>query len=388
MSPALVAVAISVAFGVLIATLAVVLGQRSQQNRLEQLRALLGGESLRRVQLNGYRRTFPGFDVVVDGRKVTLGVMVRNKLTLCVVQLQASAMPLIVFRRERAVDRLGRALRLNREVQSGADEFDRAVYIESDEEEPIVRRVVEEPKLRDAVLDSIRHHRAIILSREGVGGMVLFARNLEATAASVKSAVGALARVVAVLPLSPGGTGVRQRARGDLLAIAAILLIPLVYVQIAVLANVKPDGYEPYLRADSKAAARVVLIAFAALLLLGFLWIRGHSRSLRNFGMLIFTSLFLFLGAMQEVCVANALLDKSPAVPQYTTVISKQRRSHRRSADSYHVKFQSWLTPGVTGDLRINRALWQDLQPGDRLEVATRAGAFHWMWIESLKKTQ
>src|SRR2546426_424464 len=80
----------------------------------------------------------------------------------------------IVLRRERWLDKLGRGLFLNREVQSGDTALDDQIYIETDEEDQLVKRVLEPLEARNALLDAVQHGRAVTLSKEGVGGTVFF----------------------------------------------------------------------------------------------------------------------------------------------------------------------------------------------------------------------
>src|SRR6185369_6240753 len=106
-----------------------------------------------------YHRTMPAFDVVLDGRKLTLGITFANKMQLCAIELKRDKLPLIVFRRERALDKLGRWLFLNREVQTGDSAFDDQVYIETDEEDYLVKRTLEKEETRIAILRAVSEHR-------------------------------------------------------------------------------------------------------------------------------------------------------------------------------------------------------------------------------------
>ena len=61
----------------------------------------------------------------------------------------------IVLRRERWFDRLGSRLAINKEVEVGDARFDRLVYIESDAEETAVRRVLSDPRTREACVEIV-----------------------------------------------------------------------------------------------------------------------------------------------------------------------------------------------------------------------------------------
>lgn len=60
--------------------------------------------------------------------------------------------PRLIMRSETRRDRLGKALRLNRELQTGDEPFDRAVYLESDDPDELVGAIVGSAHLRHAVI--------------------------------------------------------------------------------------------------------------------------------------------------------------------------------------------------------------------------------------------
>lgn len=60
--------------------------------------------------------------------------------------------PRLIMRAETRRDRLGKALRLNRELQTGDDGFDRAVYLESDDPDELVAATIGSARLRQAVV--------------------------------------------------------------------------------------------------------------------------------------------------------------------------------------------------------------------------------------------
>jgi hypothetical protein len=363
-------------------------GKNQRRRQIDKLREKLNGSPVRDQRLLGYRRSMPAFDIELDGRKLTLGITFANKLQLCAVEVKRDKLPLIVFRRERGLDRLGRWLFLNREVQTGDNGFDAEVYIETDEEEYLVKRTLETPQARDAVSAAVAQHRAIILSKEGVGGTVFFSQDLDKTVAAIRAALQPLGRIADELPSGDpmsGARGERSTARGDFLALAMLIGMVPSYFELLVMPDIKPDRFEPWMNAAQKSVERAGVLAFLAFLLISFVWIRGHSRSLRNF---LMTAIFGFMvvpfGVIQNAYLLNALLDHSPVV-EHGSVVSKKSSTSTRHHTYYHLTFPSIFSQGTAG-MDIDRATWKTISVGDRIVLGMRSGRFGWLWVDYLRK--
>jgi hypothetical protein len=364
-------------------------GNSSRRRQMEKLREKLNGSPVRDAHLLGYKSTMPAFDVELEGKKLTLGITFANKMQLCAVEVKRDRLPLIVFRRERPLDRIGRTLFLNREVQTGDNGFDDQVYIETDEEEYLIKRALEKPEARDAVRAAVAEHRAIITSQEGVGGTVLFAQDLDKTVAGVRAALAPLGRIADELPAGDqlsGARGVRASARGDWLGIAMLVGFILNYFLIGFVPHLKPDRWEPWMTAQEKSVEHAVGWTFLAFVVLSFFWIRGHSRSLRNFLItLIFGALSIPWILLQSLYTMNAVLDHSPVVEHPTTVTKKSSRSTRYNT-YYSLTFPSLFTPGQLAGIDIDYDTWKTIAVGDRIFVGLRDGKFGWRWCDSVRR--
>ena len=131
---------------------------------------------------------------------------------------------------------------------------------------------------------------------------------------------------------------------------------------------------------------RAVVWTILAGLIVSFAWMRGHSRSPRNF--LVFNGLALFVAPTSMPTSAwflNAQLDSSPVTAHETTVVSKHSYSGR-SLTRRTIRFHSLYTPGAFGSLEIPSQPYAAVQPGDTIRINTRAGRFGWMWVESVER--
>jgi hypothetical protein len=362
-------------------------GKSSRRDLIQKLAEAMHGSPVRDATLLGYRTTMPAFDVELDGRKLSIGITYMRKMYLAVVEVKRDRLPLVVFRRERGVDKLGRGLFLNREVQTGDRAFDDQVYIETDEEEQFVKRALEKQEARDAILDAVAHHRAVILSQEGVGGTVLFTRDHERTIAAIRAALTPLARIADLLPSGAFDrtSGRRTTARGDLLAIGTMILMLLGTLELGIIPNLKPDRWEPWLNDQQKPMEHAAAWGFLLFVVLSYIWIRGHSRSLRNFALTIFFAVFSIpFVIIQNGYMLNALLDHSPIV-EHTSTVTKKFERHTRYNNYHHIQFPALFSKGTAG-IDVDWDLWKTLQPGDEIVLGMRAGRFGWMWVDNVRK--
>jgi hypothetical protein len=127
------------------------------------------------LELRGAARAF-GRDVdcsqlqlKCDGVPCTVGLYI-NSGTACGVEysIATSGLPPITLRREQDSDQQAKALAIAREVQTGDEEFDRAVYIESDAADGDVLTVLSAPGVRQAVRLLLARVDEVKLGPDGV----------------------------------------------------------------------------------------------------------------------------------------------------------------------------------------------------------------------------
>jgi hypothetical protein len=231
----------------------------------------------------------------------------------------------IVLRRERWFDRLGSRLAINKEVQLDDARFDRLVYIESDGDETAVRRVLADPRTREACVELVA---SSVVASLTLGGSHLGVRerdeiqleipsNVFADVSSLRAATASLARLASALVetarggepyrggASAGGVTPRRTARG----VALGLLGLATWIALVVVALSNPPTFG--LRAFGIGCCAGVLpwLAFDALTIA---LLRRRSTSLRN--VCIFASLGLGAiplgGSVGVAC--NRAFDREP----------------------------------------------------------------------------
>lgn len=375
------------AFGAIVTLLTWLMGRARTKRRakiLAQLSQQWGGQPVHQVIGLGYATPMQGFDVTVDGRPAVVFAHGNGKYDTFGFQLAVGEFPLATFRRETGLDRLGRALRLNREIQTGDREFDREVYIETDDDESAIRAMLESEATRSAIRKAASHGTSLVTSRQGVGVTAYMAPK-QTPQERFNAALPDVEAVAAVLR-STGGRGVRARARGDIGAPVAFFAMFGAYVLYLSAQWTKPDVWEPWMNADAKRTEHIGLWAVLALLVLAYLWTRGHSRSLRNFLMIaIFGGLSVGGITPLALWMLNAGLDHSAVVPHETTVISKYTRSGR-SYTHHILRFHALFDPKETSALDVPSDFYRATDPGARIRVNLRDGAFGWKWVSSVER--
>jgi hypothetical protein len=350
------------------------------------MRHAVQGDAVGAFEVPGARRRVDGFAATLDGSAVVIYAVPSGKHDAMGVHVAAPGLPLIQFRRESGVDRFGRRLWLNREVQTGDAVFDAEVYIETDERAETVREFLAAPALRDAIRAAVLRSDGVWTGRKGVNAAAFGSASRPVTFDKVHALLALVAPVAAAARPAPDAVGEPRRARGDLLAPAMTWAFIAGLGLLAVLLVVRPDGYGPYLTRDATRLRRIVHAAWLATALASVLWMRGHSRSLRNIAVFNFFAGFGFPWLLPIVLgIANALLDKSPPVVRGSTVLETfSRRSSDGRSTAYLVRYTGLTDSRDWGTYALRFDTWRRLHPGDLLRIVIRRGALGWTWLESI----
>ncbi|MBS2017715.1 MAG: hypothetical protein JST00_32860 [Deltaproteobacteria bacterium] len=245
----------------------------------------------------------------------------------------------IVFRHEGALDRAGKQLRVNHEVQTGDEAFDRDVYIETDGLDDDVRRLLSEGRVRDPI-------RAIVtekVDRLILGGDPLVEGNLLRVSfgtkafgevESLRRALVALARLAEELAEPTQASPYRGGARTEALAPAKRSRIGrgLVLVTICIAANLAGwwgVGFDatPPTHGWSAFGAGCAggVVAWLALVVGAGALLRGRSTSLRYVVVFALAAAPTVLAGGRIAERENAALDTSPHRTVKGTAIFRSR---------------------------------------------------------------
>jgi len=222
--------------------------------------------------------------------------------------------PRVRLRREHRRDRIGKKLHLNRELQLDDPAFDEAVYIESDDDEALLRRVLVSRPLRQSVLSLLASGCDHLALSGDHGPLELrWSGSQERNPfgdAQLDQVMADLDRVAAELPAFAQAQPVTGWPRG---ARELGLTIGAGFTGMALFA-IGVYAYPPLEMSQLAASAIPIGIAVALLVvLMVFFRVRGTSRALRMLGWTaglgLITWPFFTAGAFMAL---NGALDSPP----------------------------------------------------------------------------
>lgn len=290
-------------------------------------------------------------------------------------------MPRIVLRREGALDRGGKSLGINREIQLGDAGFDAAVYIETEAPDAFVRDVLAAPEARAAAHDLVRGPAGGLQLDEGRLVIRLDAAQLAEPRPDEVHAVLdrllALARALTVPKDIPSRAEiVRRRSVGHIAGLAGLWLVA---VLVAVM--LRPPqvlSWSPIF-----AALGLGLGLWALVLVVVGLVLRGAADSMRWF--VICAVVFLFavpFAGMKLALLANAGLDRGAETTERRAVTVVDAAETRLLLDIDGL-VPDEPTTRMTVPKDIAPGTWS---PGRRsATVVTRPGALGWPWLVEVR---
>lgn len=300
--------------------------------------------------------------------------------------------PEILLRWETDKDRKGKRWRLNREVQTGDQDFDDRFYVESTAPEEHIRAVLGSAETRRIVKILFEHHCQFVgINKEDTeaqgthkreGELTVEWRTYALTDASFPQLVEALKWLTeqtlslrASLPLFAGEVkAVRRRWRVKWTYIT-LALLPV----LAVVTNLLAEG-----PIDPQAYLILGGVGFAALTLfvpLAYLLARGHTSAVGHFKGLLVVGLITIPWSVLMLGVGtNWLFDTSRPQAHEAVVVGKPRCG-RKNKDYADVRDWRDNRSSITVRLRP-RGDCEATKPRDTLVVVARDGYWGWMWVE------
>lgn len=283
----------------------------------------------------------------------------------------ARVLPRIVLRREGALDRGGKAIGVNREVQLGDAVFDAEVYVESEAPDATIRETLADPAARAAAAALLRAvDGEVVLGGDRVAARLTAAQLADPRGPAVSAALAelaALARAVGTPTSVPSPAEVmRRRGVAHVVGMAAAWLVLL-----ALAIFVRPP---PTLAWGSVGAALALGVGLWLVCCAGLAAaLRGGADSLR---WLVISAGFFGLVApfagMRLALAGNARLDDAPAAAMAATVVEVGEAGALIGADA---------DPSALVHVPRDR-LFGDPPAGARVTLRVRPGALGWAWVE------
>lgn len=340
------------------------------------------------------RMTSQAIETELGGNTYRIFTFVRGRYEYCEMQLVTAAnLPLVVFRPENGRDRLGRALFLNREVQLGDRAFDDAVYIESDERDEHVQQTLAEPAMRQAVLDAVKAGNAITLSKHGVS-MVIPISFATPAKEQIEQRIGFLEQLAKGVRNVDGADGTWTGNRGDTLPVAMYIAMAATYLALMISTVADAARWEPLHAVGQKLPNQIGTIGLLAFVVFAFVYVRGHSRSLRNFFLMLFPAIFVIPFAPSVILWgANAAFDSAPTSTTRGHVVELPHYKDGRYT-TYRVRLavdEAQTPPQYLSYKKLSLIIpfgtYRTLAVGDPIEVVVHRGAFEWPWIGPVRKS-
>jgi hypothetical protein len=313
-----------------------------------------------------------GVQVVTNVRYVSRSYVRAN------LKVATPPMPWVTVLPEKAVDKWGKVIGLNREVQTGDQPFDDLAYVDSNESDETVMRLLA-PEVRTAVSALLAMGFKVQFSPRGVEAFQV----LHAFTTLKDFQWGAAGRaLVALSKVVPAFGEVKSTAPGGKKATA--LVVGVLGVSFAGFLGAAFLGDQLGNSLDGFVALGVVLSA-GLVLWTGMLFVlaalvRGQSNAIR---WLIFAAVVSIFGLPSFGGVfalwLNQKLDDAPPTTQQTRVFKKYSS---KNGQSFTV--DGW--DGVAGRPNIGSCWkhYQQYQVGDTVTLTLHPGAFGVRWVEKL----
>jgi hypothetical protein len=283
----------------------------------------------------------------------------------------------VLVRGQTGTDRLGLRLGLNRAVTTGDPAFDAGVYLESSDPVPELQALFAQPVVRGAL------QRVLAL---GFTSVTIDAFGPSLTLLATNPAAGlyqrfphaayeleAMAEALPAIAPRTAPTGSWWQGATPVVAFVATAILG---ASGAGMAQTHPtiDGTPWEVGGIIGLSAAVVGMAVT------WLMVRGTWHGLRTF---VAVSATLLIG-LQGLCGGGAhLLDvelDDAKVTVHPTTVARTWVTRSKNGSTNHVSIRSWRRDETEIELpyTMTRASWQ---PGDKVKVGSRPGAFGWEWI-------
>ena len=350
---------------------------------------------------SGELKYFQHFDVVEAGVPVRVQLAVGNKGGITDIFLSARLRALVistevVVRQEHALDRLGKRLGIDREVQTGDAAFDAAVYIESDAADADVLRLFADARVRSTLMASTQFpssHLAFAADepmaedRRTTPVRLRLPPDAVDDVARMREAITTLASVVDAFASGQGASGAYRdvlpakevparpvrKGRGIL---AVLFVFGTFFGHCAM-----PDAPPTFGHVATLLGLALGGILWALLLVPFGLMFRGRSSSFSTVIALMLGSLAVVPLGMRTVQHANAAFDVGPPAPH----VGRARYVRRKGGDRVEIT-ATWLPSAPTV---LAAADPMPLKPDEddvAVDVVVRPGLFGAPWLNAVRR--
>ena len=293
-------------------------------------------------------------------------------------------LPVMRLRQENDRDRLGKILRLNREVQTGDARFDARIYVECDAARGAGSAVLASPEVRQGVTGLLAlGYREVCLRRYQSTLVAYWTLGMqEFTTDTVDQTIRRLASIGDNLPAFRKTPTSTPMSTGLWVVIATCVLAAAMFWFFAIAdRNWRPIG--------NGLDFMTIQLAFLLLLLhTAAVWVvlRGHSLALRHLSLSFFAGVCMVSMASRGALVLyNGSGD--PNITTHERVLDHKRMVKNDNSTRHYFYFPS--VPGVADSsirLKVSSSRYSAASKGDTFLVTVGAGNLGTPWLLELER--
>jgi hypothetical protein len=295
----------------------------------------------------------------------------------------AGEWPRVLLRRETWADRLGKALRINREVQTGDEAFDAQVYLESDANDAAVARVLRDARVRRGVLSLLsRGGDQVVINEVGQRITLTYDPRRPLEADDVRAACEELRTVARALPLFREGESPSTWLSGVLTTTVSVVAAFAGFVAAAW----ARDAYYPLGHDATRAGIVGGLVAWLLAMPVVAALVRGRSGSFRVFVTCFFLLLAaLPLGGVGMAVGLNGSMDGAAPVDRRARVHSKWAKTYKNGI-TYYMRLDGLEQDSPEVVLPVPHDVYAGVHEGDDVVVRVGPGRFGWKWLQGIRR--
>lgn len=302
------------------------------------------------------------------------------------------------FKRENNFDRLCKFLGLSVEHQVGAQEFDRLVYVVSNDQH-LVEQLSPQQGLTGLVVElfQLKRFESQVKEVRCQGGRLWATFSVsrrfrdESDTKHLRKilplAARSLERVVRQLALQPPRTPGTLRDPFILRAAVLVAISTGLVVNGVVhfgrlfwnTGEFTVDTSQLWMLSAYSAAALVGILVVAALAVLG----RSARAHLVLIELILMGSIGAMLTVFTELRDLNMEMDRSAVAKIQSVVLNKNISRSRKSGTQYNVEVRDWVKPMDVRKIRVSSDFYAQVQVGQPLEFHQRSGFLGVRWVES-----
>lgn len=292
--------------------------------------------------------------------------------------------PRILLRREVARDAEGKAMGLNREVQTGDPTFDGHVYVESDASDRAVLETLSSEGVRHGVVELLARGA----NQVEIGPTVVTAKfsrpiagDAEFEPDAILSTLDAFARVLETMPVATLERPSADAQPSGCVVILVAILVPIAAIVAYILSWSLRDwigivGYLPYVLGASAGAVLAVLGTVVSYVMLR---LRPSSTGFRAF---IARAVWCFFVFLPSGTPALFVADRLSGLGAPVQVVETHVVDVTSSEGEYLIEVGSWSRPGQTEIFEVDG--YRGLSTGSRVRLSLQRGGLGFWWLREL----